>query len=312
VDDVMGLRHGIDVVDAHAHFFTADAMKALFNKNRSLDSFQNKTKSRTNLGTIQVPGEDWDTAQMWVNELDRYGIQAMGVMVGKSAIMEFMEAQRRFPDRFFGFANIYPSEPEAPQLVEDAARGGFKGIKLYPSLWNGFRAYDDQCYRVYEEAKRYGLLIVLHFGITLGGSPDLRSGNPLDIHVPSRDFPDLNFVIAHFGAGFFREVLMMQYMADNVYMDSSGSNSWTKYLPYELDLNAVFRRALTAGSPDKILFGTDSTFFPRGWRIKVLEAQLKACLELASEPDPVIDREGIKKIFKENILRLTGFEPKGS
>jgi predicted TIM-barrel fold metal-dependent hydrolase len=89
--------------------------------------------------------------------------------------------------------------------------------------------------------------------------------------VPSRDYPDLKFIIAHFGAGFFREVLLMQYQADNVYMDSSGSNIWMKYLPYDLDLKGIFKHAIKAGGANKILFGTDSTFFPRGFRYNIAE-----------------------------------------
>jgi len=115
----------------------------------------------------------------------------------------------------------------------------------------------------------------------------------------------VRFVIAHFGAGYFRETLMMQYQADNVYMDSSGSNSWMRYQSHPLDLKTIFRQALNAGGPEKILFGTDSTFFPRGWRINIFEAQHQALTELAKEETPVIDQEGISKIFRNNILQLT-------
>ncbi|MCB2173104.1 amidohydrolase family protein, partial [archaeon] len=144
---------------------------------------------------------------------------------------------------------------------------------------------------VYDACKNNDMLVFLHFGITIGGQADLRNGNPIDIQVPSRDYPELNFVIAHFGAGWFREVLLMQYQTDNVYMDSSGSNSWMKYLPYDLDLKMIFRKAIQAGGSHKILFGTDSTFFPRGWRFNVLEAQVNACRELVS--NGVIKEEDI-------------------
>ncbi len=233
----------------------------------------------------------------------------MGVMVGNDAYDEFLETRDRFPGRFLGYHNINPMDPDAAEKVDRAAGDGFYGIKLYPSSWRGLRVYDEPCYPVYEAAKERGMLVFLHFGITIGGQADLRNGNPIDIQVPARDFPDVNFVIAHFGAGYFRETLMMQYQADNVYMDSSGSNSWMKYQSHPLDLKTIFRQALTAGGPDKTLFGTDSTFFPRGWRINILEAQYKVLMELSEEEDPLIDEEGIGKIFRGNILRLTGFTP---
>ncbi len=238
--------------------------------------------------------------------MDRYGISAMGFMVGKEAYEEFVEAKRRFPGRFMGYTNVNPGDPEAVEQVRRAARDGFQGVKLYPSSWSDFHAYDEICYPVYEEALRQRLLVFLHFGITIGGQADLRHGNPLDIQLPARDFPDLSFVIVHFGAGFFRELLLLQYQADNIFMDSSGSNSWMRYLPYELDLRRVFERSLKAGGPMKIIFGTDSTFFPRGFRYNILEAQYDAVRSIQKEG--VISEEDVDSIFRGNILRLTGFE----
>jgi predicted TIM-barrel fold metal-dependent hydrolase len=92
-------------------------------------------------------------------------------------------------------------------------------------------------------------------------------------------------------------------------MDSGGSNSWMKYQSHPLDLKTIFRQALTVGGPEMVLFGTDSTFFPRGWRVDILEAQYEALKELSQEEESQIDDEGITKVFRGNILRLTGFKP---
>ena len=296
---------GIPVIDAHAHYFNANTMQNWVKRGRTMESFSNRTKSRTDMTSIELPDENWDTAKKWVDELDKYGIETMGGMVGPEAYDEFKETMRRFPDRFIGYTNINPAEEDAAKKVDQAARDGFKGIKLYPSSWKNLKVYDEPCYPVYEACKRNNLVVFLHFGITIGGQADLRNGNPIDIQVPSRDFPELNFVIAHFGAGWFREVLLMQYQTDNVYMDSSGSNSWMKYLPYDLDLKTIFKKAIQAGGSHKVLFGTDSTFFPRGWRFNILEAQLEACRSLKA--DGVIKDEDIAKIFHENVKALAHF-----
>lgn len=298
----MNSKLGLPVIDAHAHYFNVNTMQNWLKRGRTMETFANRTKTRTDMTSIELPDENWDTAQKWVDELDKYGIERMGVMVGPEAYDEFKETMKRFPDRFIGYANIYPAEPDAADKVKQAARDGFKGIKLYPSSWKELKVYDEPCYPVYDACKNNDMLVFLHFGITIGGQADLRNGNPIDIQVPSRDYPELNFVIAHFGAGWFREVLLMQYQTDNVYMDSSGSNSWMKYLPYDLDLKMILRKAIQAGGSYKILFGTDSTFFPRGWRFNVLEAQVKACRELVS--DGVIKDEDVSNIFHENIKRL--------
>jgi uncharacterized protein len=292
-------KAGIPVIDAHAHYFTASTMQNWLKRGRTVTSFTSRTATRTDMTSIELPDETWDTAQKWVDELDKYGIESMGVMVGVEAYDEFKETMKRFPDRFIGYANINPKEDEAAAKVKQAAKDGFKGIKLYPSSWTGLKVYDEPCYPVYDACKENDMLVFLHFGITIGGQADLRNGNPIDIQVPSKDYPDLNFIIAHFGAGWFRELLMMQYQTDNVFGDSSGSNSWMKYLPYDIDLKQIFRKMITTGGSHKVLFGTDSTFFPRGWRINVLEAQVQACNELKA--DGVINDDDIYKMFYGNI-----------
>jgi predicted TIM-barrel fold metal-dependent hydrolase len=283
-------------------------MQAWLSRGRTVQGFEKRTQTRTNMSRIELPDESWDVPQKWIDEMDKYGIRAVGFMVGEEAYDEFIEAKKRFPNRFMGYANIDPWDTEAPEKVRKAHLDGLQGIKLYPSNWRGLHVYDEVCYPIYEEALRNNLLVFMHFGITIGGQADLRGGNPIDLQLPSRDFPEIKFIIAHFGAGWFREVLLLQYQSDNVYMDTSGSNSWMNYLPYDLNLRKVFERALIAGGSSKILFGTDSTFFPRGWRIKVLETQFKAVKELVNREDSLIDDSDINKIFYENILSLTGFE----
>jgi len=301
-------KTGVTVIDAHAHFMTAGSMRAWAERGRSMSSFQQRTQTRTDLKSIEVPNENFDAGKRWADELDRYGVSSIGFMIGPETYDEFKEARRRFPGRFFSYLNVSPADPDAVKRIDRAASDGFYGIKLYPSNWRGIHVYDQQLYPIYEEARKHHLLVICHFGVSIGGDADLRSGNPMDIQIPARDFPDVNFMIAHFGAGWFREVLLLQYQADNVHMDSSGSNVWMRYLPQDLTIKDVFRHALRAGGPDKILFGTDSTFFPRGFRINILEEQYTALESLRG--NGLIDDEGIDKIFRGNVIRLTGYKPR--
>jgi predicted TIM-barrel fold metal-dependent hydrolase len=261
----------------------------------------------TQYGEFKIPDEGMDTGKLWVEELDKYGITAIGMMISPETWDEFNETRKRFPGRFMGYANINPAMESAVEVVKKAGMDGFQGIKLYPSTWN-FPVYDERVYPIYEEALKQNLLVILHFGITIGTEANLRYGNPLDIQKPAHDFPDLNFMIAHFGAGFFREVLMLFYQTHNVVVDSSGSNMWKKYLPYDLTLTKIFEKAIDAGGACRVVFGTDSSFFPRGFRFNILEAQYdavkKACEKLKC-PEEEIDL-----IFYENIIRFTDFKPK--
>ena len=93
----------------------------------------------------------------------------------------------------------------------------------------------------------------------------MRFSNPIDLHSIALRFPDLNFVIPHFGAGYFREALMVADLCPNVYFDTSSTNSWVKYQAPMMEVRDAFRRSLNLLGPRRLLFGTDSSFFPRGW-----------------------------------------------
>src|SRR5260370_555110 len=107
---------------------------------------------------------------------------------------------------------------------------------------------------------------------------DMRFSNPIDLHAVPLRYPQISFVVPHFAPGFFREALMLCDLCPNVYLDTSSSNNWIRYEP--LDLRGVFRRALDVLGPTRLLFGTDSSFFPRGWHAAIFEAQSKALYEI--------------------------------
>jgi len=82
-----------------------------------------------------------------------------------------------------------------------------------------------------------------------------------------------------------------------VYIDTSSSNSWIKLFP-GLTLESVFERALDIFGPDRVIFGTDSSSFPRGWREDNYKRQKQALEKIGA---PKSDQE---KIFGGNIAKL--------
>jgi hypothetical protein len=107
-------------------------------------------------------------------------------------------------------------------------------------------------------------------------------------------------VIPHFGAGFFREALMVADHCPNVYLDTSSSNGWMRYAEGELDLEMVFRRALDVVGARRLLFGTDSSFFPRGWVEGIFREQ-SAILERIG-----VNRTDAAAILGGNLAELHG------
>jgi predicted TIM-barrel fold metal-dependent hydrolase len=90
---------------------------------------------------------------------------------------------------------------------------------------------------------------------------------------------------------------MVADLCPNILFDTSSSNGWIKYQA-GLTLSAVFRQALAVAGPDRLLFGSDSSFFPRGWVSDVYEQQSSALDELG------VSAEVREKVFGGNFDRV--------
>ena len=185
-------------------------------------------------------------------------------------------------------------------------RDGLRAICLFPAM-HRYAMQDERVRPIFDvAAARPGTAVFVHCGVLSVGvrkklglpSPfDIRFGNPLDLHGLALAYPDVPIIIPHFGAGMFREALMVADLCPNILFDSSSSNGWMKYTP-GLTLSAVFGQVLSVVGPDRILFGTDSSFFPRGWVRSVYAAQSAALDEIGAGADV---RE---KIFAGNFDRV--------
>jgi predicted TIM-barrel fold metal-dependent hydrolase len=166
---------------------------------------------------------------------------------------------------------------------------------------------DERVRHVVDAAARVsGVAVFIHCGaLSVGvrrklGLPshfDLRFGDPLAVARLAQAHPHTPFLIPHFGAGLLREALMAADSSPNIYLDTSSSNSWMRYQP-GLTLESVFQAALSVVGASRLLFGTDSSFFPRGWQRGVYDEQrtaLDACQ--VSEADQAL-------IFAGNFDRL--------
>jgi predicted TIM-barrel fold metal-dependent hydrolase len=85
-----------------------------------------------------------------------------------------------------------------------------------------------------------------------------------------------------------------------VFLDTSSSNKWMNYEAVPTDLPTVFQQALRVVGHERLLFGSDSSFFPRGWVAEVFYAQLEALIKLGAS------EEQAQAIFGGNLKRLFG------
>lgn len=300
----------VTIVDAHTHFFSAGFFRTLgaARPAAAAPAGDAATALPAMLGWT-APGSDEALADAWVAELDRHAVsRAMLIASVPGDELSVAAAVAKHPDRFFGAFMVNPAAVDAASRVESAfGSSGLRTACLFPAMHHV--AIDDpRSTAVFDAAARFGRAVFVHCGVLSVGvrkklglpSPfDIRLGDPLAVAAVALRYPSVPVIVPHFGAGFFREALMAVSMAPNVLLDTSSSNGWIALHP-ALTLKDVFARAIDVAGPSRLLFGSDSSFFPRGWQRGVYETQRGILDELG------IDAETQAAIFGGNLLKAIG------
>lgn len=296
----------IEVRDAHAHLFSHGFFQALAKQRGRAESVEAVTGQ---LGWTAPPTDNRALARLWDSELSRHDVAGsvlMSSVPGDEASAAEVRATQ--PDRFYGYFMLDPLAGDAGERARKAFDElGLQGLCLFPAM-HGFSVQDDRLRPLYElAAERHGVVVFVHMGVlTVGvrrrlGLPsrfDMTRSNPIDLHRVALEYPGVNFVVPHFGAGYFRETLMLGDLVPNVYVDTSSSNGWIRYLLPETTLADVFRKALEVFGRDRLLFGSDSSFFPRGWNREVFETQVQVLKQLEA------DDATARAVFGANLKSL--------
>lgn len=272
------------IADAHCHFFSSHFLELLSEPIEDLPSEGRAAAVASRLGWSD-PGEAATLAAVWTDELDRHSVSRAALIASVPGDeISVAEAVRLHPDRFVGFFMFNPVAPGADERIERAfAELQFRCVCLFPAM-HRYRLDEARVVAVFESAARYRAAVFVHCGVLSVGvrgklglpSPfDLRLGDPLALAAVAAAYPSVPVIVPHFGAGRFQEALMAADQCPSIHFDSSSSNGWMKYYP-GLTLDTAFRQALAVVGPRRLLFGTDSSFFPRGWQRPVLDAQLAA------------------------------------
>jgi hypothetical protein len=282
--------------DAHCHFFSARFFEALAGEQPGRFDPDPAVSVPDVLGW-DAPGTPDELAARWVAELDRQHVTRATLIAStpgdESSVAAAVE---KYPNRFVGFFMLDPRRPEAPARVEAALASGYlRGICLFPAAHH-YSLLDDRVAAVIElVARTPGAVVFTHCGVlSIGarhrlGLPsrfELRYGSPLDVQVLALNWPRVHFIIPHFGAGLLHEALMAAVMSRNIVLDTSSTNGWINYHP-GLSLADVFRHAALAVGPERLVFGTDSSFFPRGWQRPILDVQLSAMESVGLAPPDI-------------------------
>jgi predicted TIM-barrel fold metal-dependent hydrolase len=272
------------LADAHCHFFSSRMLELLSQPIADLPAEGRALAVAARLGW-KDPGNAAALAATWVAELDRHSVSRAALISSipgdESSVAE---AVRLHPDRFVGFFMFNPAATGADERLERAfTELGLRCVCLFPAM-HRYRLDDECVAKVFESAARHRTAVFVHCGVLSVGvraklglpSPfDLRLGDPLALASVASGHPSVPVIVPHFGAGRFQEALMAADQCASIHFDTSSSNGWMKYYP-GLTLDAVFRQVLGVVGPRRLLFGTDSSFFPRGWQRPVFDTQIAA------------------------------------
>jgi len=287
--------------DAHAHFFS----RRFYQFHADLAGVKLDEVQRV-AGAVLPSDDPVALADRWITELNANQVDRVVLIAsipGDEAGVH--AAVQRDPSRITGYFMLDPTVEDAVKRARRALDQGLAGVCLFPAL-HRFDPGDERCLPLYRELERRRAICFVHFGalkiplrekLKLPPVADLRYSNPVLLHRAANACPGLTFVIPHFGGGMFRETLLLGAQAPNVCVDTSSSNSWMALYP-GLDLKRVFEMTLHAFGPRRILFGTDSSAFPRGWRADVYRDQLNVINALCLTP---AERAGI---WGENLAQV--------
>jgi len=307
---------GLKIIDSHAHFPVYNPIvKTMVSKEKF-----NEFKRLADKKPVSKAQEQWRKAwgfakpdrteltdealaQKWVEELDKRGIEKI-VWVTGGGNERLAMITKMAPDRFIGYAhhNLF-AEDAALELEKAVIKLGLKGYKiLAPILDKSIN--DKSAYPVWEVCAKYNIPVLIHFGI-IGGANGIAYNeniNPALLESIAKDFPKINFIIPHFGCGYTRELLFLGWVCENIYVDTSGSNQWMCWMPYPVTLESCFEKFYRTFGPGRIIFGSDSSYFPRGFTMDYLKEQNRVVRFLN------IPENEVQMIFGGNIARLLNIE----
>jgi len=290
------------VFDAHTHFFDASFLAGL-GRQLGMEGGEVAGAVAARLGWEPPPPDPVEVARRWLAEMDRHGVDRM---VSIHTLPGDLESAARgiaaTQGRLVGYVMVNPLAGGAVEQVRHAVTTlGFRGVALFPAMFQ-FSLRAEPVEEIFSLANEHALSVFVHCGVlkvgfrTKLGLPsafDPTFANPLSLQRPAAQYPRMKIIIPHLGSGLLRELLMLADQSPNVYSDTSGVGGWAKYLDGAPPPARVLRQAVEVMGAHRLLFGSDSTFFPRGWRRDVFDQQMRLFVEAGLNDEQVTRMLGV-------------------
>jgi len=165
-----------------------------------------------------------------------------------------IDAVRRYPEKFTGFAYVDPRRPDAlERLRRSIEEGGLEGVKYGP-IYNGVPLSDPRLTPIFSYCEQNDLPVTMHMGTTYTRLYAAELGRPLAVEDVALRYPDLKLVMAHMAHPWFEECIAVVRKQPNVYAEISAIY-YRRWQFYNVML-AIEEYQVT----DKIFFGSDFPF----------------------------------------------------
>ena len=237
------------------------------------------------------------TPQEMVQLYEKLGIQG-GIVMGHQVISK---DAYQFPAAFhycIGIGDfrqsLKPDEHTLALMAEHLQRPQCVGLKFYIGYAPVY-ASDTRLKPYYKLAEKYHKPVAFHTGMTAGSMGNLKYAHPLTIDEVAAAFPEVQFVLCHFGNPFLAEAAAVMEKNGNVAADLSG------LLEGKTDLDRYFTRQ--SGYVELlrswIRYVDDDTRFMFGTDYPAVDIP-----NYIAFIDRLIDPESREKIFFENANRI--------
>jgi predicted TIM-barrel fold metal-dependent hydrolase len=299
----------VNVFDAHTHFFGREFYEYQATLVNGADP--EATLDRIRAGGIEIPERDAaEHGTRWIREMDRHRIDRVALFASVPEEMIVVgEVAAVSGGRFVPFATVNPTVPVTLSALRGLLpRFNFRGMLLFPAM-HDYSIQSPDVTAALELAKAHGMVAFVHCGRLkigvrelIGLDPEFPAerSRPRDVAAVARAHPDVAFILPHFGSGFFDEALDLAAAYRNVYMDTAGSQGWAAECTPPLSLMDIFRQTRDAIGAERILYGSDSGVFPRGYRADLLLTQIEAMMDAGFSAG---EREAV---LGGNLSRLLG------
>lgn len=292
------------ILDIHHHFFSKNTVVA-FSKIFGTEFTENFKKFQPErYKKFTEIAEPEKRAIQLMNNMKENDIEKIIPMAFVFDEEGSFEIHKKYPNKFPAVIPfLSPEHHKNPDILEEWKKKGAITVKLYPGSWTKLSLSSKELLPYFKKMDEIGFHPIIHTGVMKGGNTSsMWPVSPMELKpwLTNKNLKSLKFVIAHFGAGYLREIFMIAYShGKRIFVDTSGSNDWIDWSSW-LSLTQVFEKSIKALTTSNILFGTDSNI--EMLRSDVIIRQKGILQDLISRK--IISQEEREKILYENAKEL--------